>query len=732
MATLNIDTLTFLLDNIKEGVFVYHLKECRLIYLNGVALESLGYSLDEITGKDPRIFTSELPDSIFWKTCHSNLKQKKQHTFQIELQRKDGTMFPAEISLSLTYLDDQELIIGFGKNITVQKEETARILQSEKSYKDLFDNSEDLIYIHDFEGKMIDVNQAVIDRYGYLKEEIIGKTPEIFGAPGLNDLSLVKQKINKAWNGKPQKLEWFSKTKTGEIFQKELVLRTGYYFDQKVIVATGRDISIRVERENKLQRYYQMFTNIQVGAFAVQLTNPLNEESLVIVDANHSAGYLLQVQVAKVIGKLISKVAFLDSPVIKKMILHTISNQEFRTINEYEYIDSKTGKISCWAIKIFPIADYSAGIFFENITTQIIDRDKLIASTILLKEAQMISGLGVIDLVFEPEFNVDISDSLRELLGIELAETDNYTIAEVLSWIHPNERKSLLKDIIGALQDEDFFKRNLRLINQQNGKTRDIQVAGKVHKGKKNRMRAIKATVIDISVFKELEMMLKLKNEELKTFVFRASHDLKGPVSSIRGLVNLAKEESGLTAKMEKFVSLMDHSISKLNRILNDLTQVAYVKEGKVSKVKVEFHQFVTDLIKEYNIHPDFKGVAVILEIDTDLAFNSDIILLESIFRNLIENSAKYKNIDAGDNYIKIKSWRISEGIFIRVEDNGIGIPDEAQSMVYDMFFRGTKESQGTGLGLYIVKNAIDKLNGEITIDSTHAKGCAFNVFLPS
>lgn len=124
---------------------------------------------------------------------------------------------------------------------------------AEKTFRDIFNYSSDLIYIQDLSGTFIDVNQTVLDKYGYRKEEIIGKTPDFLGAPGKNDIQQVAMLIKLAWDEDvPKKFEWWGKRKDGTEFLKEVVIRRGRYFDKEVIIANGRDITERKEAEERI------------------------------------------------------------------------------------------------------------------------------------------------------------------------------------------------------------------------------------------------------------------------------------------------------------------------------------------------------------------------------------------------------------------------------------------------------------------------------------------------
>lgn len=733
MAQRDITTLLYILDHIQEGVFVFDPFTLKIIYLNKVALDSIGYSQQEVRDTDPRTYTSISPDSAFWENCYANVEQQGHSVLQLDLKRKNGQIFPAEISLNLVESGGKKYIVGLGRDLSKSNEEKAQLKMSEKSYRDLFDNSRDLIYIHSADMTMIDVNQAVLDRYGMTKDEIIGKGPEVFSAPGMNDISLVRQYIEAAWRGVPQQFNWYSITKSGEIFPKELILRTGWYFGQKVIVATGRDISEQVERNRELQIYQQMFGNMQVGAFVIRMSNPLDIDSLHIIDVNKSAEYHLKSPVEKIIGKPISQVDFLNREEIKNLLIKTIQSNTLGTIQEFEFQAIIGGETSIWCINTFPLQDYSAGIFFEDITNAVRDKNKIIESAILLKEAQLIAGLGVIDLTFDPHFSADISDNFKELVGMGFTDIARITIKDILHLVHPDERKRMLLQCYRAMKKGNYFRSTLRVVNQETGKEIHIQFSARV-KGSLNGnyISRLQATIIDITELKTLENMLQERNEELKTFVFRASHDLKGPVSSIRGLVNLAKENRNDREKISRFIELMDTSISKLNLVLNELVQVAYVKEGTIALTSVLLDDFVQTIFNDYQTHDDFENIIITIDISKKLKIETDPILLESILRNLIENAAKYTDANKDAKHITINGKKAAGGVFIRVEDNGIGIPIASQARIFEMFFRATTQSTGTGLGLYIVRNAIDKLGGEIAIDQDYQNGCAFNIYLPA
>ena len=176
-----------------------------------------------------------------------------------------------EVLLSLEKIDleNEACFLIMVMDITEQKRAAEKIKLSEKSYRDLFNNSLDLLYIHDLDGTIIDINDSVISKYGYSREEVIGKPPQFLGADEKNDYEMMAEKFFKAVDGEPQQLNWWAKKKNGELFPKEVMLSRGVYFDKQVVIASGRDITERIEAEAEIRKseelLRQLFHNSPIG-----------------------------------------------------------------------------------------------------------------------------------------------------------------------------------------------------------------------------------------------------------------------------------------------------------------------------------------------------------------------------------------------------------------------------------------------------------------------------------
>lgn len=224
---------------------------------------------------------------------------------------------------------------------------------------------------------------------------------------------------------------------------------------------------------------------------------------------------------------------------------------------------------------------------------------------------------------------------------------------------------------------------------------------------------------------------LKVINEELDGFVYRASHDLRAPLSSVLGLINLTKED----VKDEKatfYFDLIEKSIKKLSEVTSDLIDQARNASLEMSVGLISFKTIVTDIIDGIRFHENSAKIKFDINIEEEIPFGTDRLRVILLFNNLISNAVKYHDNSKSTMYLKISIITSHENALITVEDNGLGIEEQFQDKIFDMFFRVNKTVSGTGLGLYIVKGAIDKLKGSIRLVSKPKQGTTFFVELPN
>ena len=227
---------------------------------------------------------------------------------------------------------------------------------------------------------------------------------------------------------------------------------------------------------------------------------------------------------------------------------------------------------------------------------------------------------------------------------------------------------------------------------------------------------------------KQQTKIIENKNVELDTFFHRISHDLRGPISSLLGLSFLAKMDIKDPEALD-YIGKQHQQVERLNHIISGLINLTQLSHNDLQKEKIDFNKMVDDCIVSFNGLPNFDKVEFKKDIQAGLEFYCEWTLLNAIVQNLIENAIKYSGEKSP--YVYVRVFNALECIIIEVEDNGQGIPEEHQNKIFEMFFRATKNASGSGLGLYILKRSLGRLNGTIDLKSEKGNGSTFTVKLP-
>lgn len=225
---------------------------------------------------------------------------------------------------------------------------------------------------------------------------------------------------------------------------------------------------------------------------------------------------------------------------------------------------------------------------------------------------------------------------------------------------------------------------------------------------------------------------LKRSNEDLDSFVYRVSHDLRAPLTSIMGVINVVKTESD-ASKVKGYMKYQEQSVKKLDDLIQDVLDISRNAKLNVVIEPILLKKFIQDCVDSFSYMEDFSKIRITVDIPEELVLYSDSRRLKFIFNNLISNSIRYYDLTKEQSSLMICTEnQVSETISILFDDNGIGIHEDHLERVFDMFYRGTYEKTGSGLGLFIVKDSIEKLNGSISLHSVYGKGTRVLMGIPN
>jgi len=220
-------------------------------------------------------------------------------------------------------------------------------------------------------------------------------------------------------------------------------------------------------------------------------------------------------------------------------------------------------------------------------------------------------------------------------------------------------------------------------------------------------------------------------NNELDQFIYSASHDLKAPLSSLLGLINILHSRVEPIIHDEYF-DMMEKSIKRLENHIKDIIQYSKNHQLEITLKEIKLRCTLEIMINQLKYQKGAEGLVIEIDIVEKVPFYSDPMRLNMILFNLISNAFKYYDSEKANKSIRISGSVTAKSATISICDNGLGIEKIHLNRIFELFFRGTEKSTGSGLGLFIAKEAIDKLKGSITLESEIGKGSNFTICIPN
>lgn len=328
----------------------------------------------------------------------------------------------------------------------------------------------------------------------------------------------------------------------------------------------------------------------------------------------------------------------------------------------------------------------------------------------------LLSATGQVELV---------NQGFREMFGYDLEDLKGMNLND---FIVPDELKNEGIDLNNLIKEHKIISVVTRR-KHRSGSLIDVLLYG-VPVMLDHKTIGIYGVYADITDRKKVEEELKIRNTELDNFVYKVSHDLRAPLSSILGLVNLARLPGNDDNPMD-YINIIGKKVEDLDHFISDVLSHSKNLKMEVSHARVDFNSIISRTFTDLNYLEGASEVMVYRRVD-DNEFYSDPWRISEIFRNLVSNAIKYRQIQAASPEIRIAVNSGDHQTEIIFSDNGIGIEKINLSKVFDMFYRATEQSDGSGIGLYIVKNAVEKLGGTISVHSEAGIGTTFTIILPN
>lgn len=752
-------------ENSLNGILLCQI-DGKIIRANPAACKMFEMTEEEIIGKGRDILVDKTEYKI--DSLMKELINKGSAKVEANLIRKDGSKFLAFIYAS-KFVDSFERervsvsIRDLSERLKYQEkiDDTDHLLKKTVDrLKKTLDASMDVICTIDGEGKFVDANAASLRIWGYTAKDLKGTSflDLVFKE---DQEKTIKEDANIKNGLETNFFENRYIHKNGSIVSNLWSAR----WDEELQLALciAKDITDRKKLEKTIQqekkRFEDLYENSPSGLGILKGPNHIyelaNPPYLKIIGRRDKND---------VIGKTVKEVLpELQGQGIYELLDHVYQTGETFSASEmlFQFDFNGNGILNDVYLNFIYQAHRDSdgnidGIFFfgHDATEQVVSRQKIerynseLSSQIKLTQNRQEELLIVNKELSDYKFAIDESCNIiiTDQKGIITHVNDNYcttakyTKEELIGQDYhvfnsSYNSKEFIKSIWQTLTNGNIWKGELK------------------NKAKDGTLYWVAATIIpfldtqgkpyqyvtirfDITERKKAEIDLDLQNKkliktntELDRFVYSVSHDLRSPLTSILGLINFIEAESGEPDTI-KHILMIRESVYRLDNFIKNILNYSRNNRLSLKIQKIDLQKTIDEIVRSYTGNPDTKDIEFIIDINQRDSFYMDQIRLNTIIENLISNAIKYHKEKGTKNFIKISSHSDSKILTLTITDNGLGIDQKYHTEIFNMFYRLNSKKVGSGIGLYIVKDTIDLLEGTIAIESELNKGTTFVITL--
>lgn len=716
--------------------------------VNPAFCEIMGYSFKELVGNKIHMLTH--PD--VYDQVDINIKKLLKGEKLKHIKKsitKDGAIVFMELNESKFILPNGEIgIICIAEDITDRVKAQEALLISEESYKGLFNNATDAIYIQDKEGKFVDVNMGAVRMYEYPREYFIGKSPEILSAPGKNDLNAVAKFVQKAFAGKPQKFEFWGIDKNGRIFPKEVRLNKGSYFGEEVIIAFSQDISDRKQAMEALKESQRQIATL-LGNLQGMAYRCLNDKNWTMEFVSEGGFELTGYKPSDLINNHTISYNELIYPDDRERVWNQIQNALKKNQSfQLSYRIITKDKIEKWVFEQ-GIGIYSGDgklMALEGFISDITDRKH--AELEIRKLSSSVEQSPTIIIITNLLGNIEyVNPQFYKVTGYSPDEVIGKNPKILKSGNTPKELyKTLWKSITTGKKWYGEFQ-NKKKSGELYWESANIFPL-KNEFGDITHFIGMKEDITNRKNMEEDLIRAKEKAEEsdrLKSsFLANMSHEIRTPMNAIIGFSQLLSDTGVTNKERIHYVNLIQNSSNDLLGLIDDIIDISKIEAGQIKIFKSQY--FVDNILVElYDSHNEFlktkenkKNLQLIYNRPVGgqhVVVYTDIDRFKQIIRNLLSNAIKFTDVGSVEFGYEIDYSQNYSFVRFYVKDTGIGIPEDKLTVIFDSFRQAsvsdTKIYGGTGLGLAITKKLVELLGGEIWVESVTGKGSSFYFTIP-
>nr|WP_319398417.1 PAS domain-containing sensor histidine kinase [uncultured Carboxylicivirga sp.] len=593
--------------------------------------------------------------------------------------------------------------------------------------KNALDQSARIIILTDELGTISYVNRAFEKRYGYAEEEVIGLNPRIFST-GYHDAQFYKDLWNTIKNGENWEGVFRNKTRNGQfIWEKACIspvknqggLITGF-IAVKEDVTNERLITDQLEKDHYFLE--ELFSNSPIG---IAIVEPIYDASnhlddLLIIKSNPSAGRITDK--LGLVGLTVKD--FLPKEAVTFERLKVMTDRKF----SFETYIEDIGKYL--RFRSFPFGKDYVCIFFYDVS-HYLSSIKALETSEERYFRVVEDSPAIITRYDENGILRYVNHQYSQLFGNDT----EYVGTSFLESIHLEDREKLLNSIKKLTPTDPSNEMDVRIV-LKDGSVRWLHRLDRALIDSQNNIFEFQSVSMDITPVKQTEDHLKrLNNTKDKLFSIIA-HDVKNPFNSILGFSNLLKNnlDHYTREEIKEYVQRILSASENVYKLLDDLLIWAKSQLGNMSvtKQKINLIGLIDEAFENFAIQANEKGVILVNEVDASILIDADMEMMRFVIRNMIHNGIKFTE---SKGIVSCTCYTNGKYEVLSVKDTGIGIKTSKLKSLFDigefMATSGTAQEKGTGIGLNLSKELMEKNGGKIEVESEVGVGTEFKLFLP-
>lgn len=601
-----------------------------------------------------------------------------------------------------------------------RKKNLDTLKQSETRYKYLFEHNPVPMWAFDVETlRFLFVNRAAIEHYGYSREEFLNMT--IQDIRPASEQERLLQNLDIRTEGVRQKKEWIHLKKNGEIIIVDIVAHNIIVDDKKARLILAYDVTERNRAQQEVLFQANILKNIRDIVMVTDLEG-------VIKYWNMGATKIFGYSPEEAIGRHIGLIEKLQNPATyEKIITHIEKEKVHRTEIQALTKNNQSIWLNMKVSYMLNMAHEKQSLLWiaNDVTEELRNKEKLLIQKSALEAVGV--GLAITNpqekgnpvVLINPKFESLTGYSAKEMIG------NSYKILQ-----GPDTDLAMSKRIEECIENQSPFEGEV-LNYRKNGETFWNKLLINPIFDEKGKLINYVYFLQDVTEAKNDKEDLLYKNRELNTFIYKSSHDLRSPIATLLGLIKFAQNET-CDEQILSYLKMMEESSERLDQILKTLMDMISFKQVEARYEEVNFGQVLHKVLHDLRERFDMNGLELKLNVDNGVILRTDLKMLEHILFQIVENAIKFRDRQKDKLLLEVSLRHSAQKHSIAIRDNGLGISKKYLDRIFDMFFRANENYPGSGLGLYIAKNLIEKLSGRLYIQTEPGKGTMVTIELPA